>query len=202
MRDIDHIFSNVNLEPREIKDENLLTTTSLKSSRRHLPVALALLTTAVLAASFGPYPMASKYPGVTFAADQEVSFGYAQSLPRLFLFQKVQAIGPGQKVRIIYSDGSVYDFETTIRCSYAASPSCIFKNPEKVDSPASPAKASSKSVQDLRDDTCPWDSRWQGVKTGYWRDEWREVAPNQIEHSAGWVDTGTVQVYIKGSGCK
>jgi hypothetical protein len=53
-----------------------------------------------------------------------------------------------------------------------------------------------------RQDTCPWDSGYKEIPTGYWASKVEQTGENEFTHSAWYVSTGTKSVYIKGSGCK
>jgi hypothetical protein len=132
--------------------------------------------------------------------DAETFFAAAGNVPRLVMNRLVSSIKAGDTVRVVYPNGDVYDFEAEVTCSPVAI--CPMDNPVKKESPSAPAKPSSLEIRKLRDDTCPWDSGYTTVGTGYWSDSVVETGENHLTHTLKWVDTGDVDVYIKGGGCK
>ena len=93
---------------------------------------MMLIASAVIAASttWGPFLIAAIYPTIRSAAqDSETNYLGASNIARAVMNISVQNIKKGDFIRVVYPDGKIYDFKTTIRCAYAASVACLLEEP-------------------------------------------------------------------------
>lgn len=165
---------------------------------------ILFVTGAALAATIWPFVMASYFPGVTYAQDQALDFARASSLPRLVMLQSVSNIKRGHIVRILYPDGSVYDFETSRQCSPFVSIACTYSQITRVAGMDAPATASMYEID--RAAIAAIQNRCRGrpgglqttlysVQTGKWvtTTEWDQV--NQTMTSTGTYVLGALLTF-------
>jgi hypothetical protein len=152
---------------------------------------------------FGPYYINLISPEtVSLQSDKDNQMLAANNLPRLYLNVKVQQIKKGDIVRMVYPNGDIYDFETTIQCAYAASNSCTYDpNPVKkasITDPAKPSKYAKRTASGDLSTACETYDALRSFNTGYWRVTWPDTGTFDIVRTeAEWVDTGIQQAYIE-----
>jgi hypothetical protein len=118
-----------------------------KSKAARLPLFGATLMTSLVvwAANTWPFMMSAvaSYAGLTHEADRDLNFTAASNLPRLIMNNSVSQIKKGDIIRIIYSDGRVFDFEAARACSPMVSRPCEYSKVTQVpgaDAPATPSQ--------------------------------------------------------------
>jgi hypothetical protein len=132
----------------------------------------------------------------------------------------VLAIKRGDKLRIVYPNGSIWDFEVLSRCAPTIGPACtVSLEPERVFGPMQRATVAPVVVADARDagaggrDGC--DGRGSGeeggryveFKTGFWEETVAETSVNVWSHTSSWRDTGPAMAFVPsldygGRGCR
>jgi hypothetical protein len=175
----------------------------LKISKKLVCFSIGMSCLVVLATTYGPFIFATYYPGISRADDFELNYIYSQTIPRLVMNTSVQSIKKGDTVRIVYPDGSVYDFTQDLQCSYVTSPSCKFSRPVKVSSATAPSRITYWQEREF-EDSCP-PVRIEYIKTGYWASSTVILAPDRWQTTGTWISTGEQPYQTGGTsqrGCK
>lgn len=163
--------------------------------KRYAPLILGVIATAAIAKVWGPFFMSQYQPEVrSYQDDKNGEFAAASNIARFFLNADVTAIKKGDYVRIVYADGSVYDFETSQRCSSVSSISCPILKATQRPSPTAPALRSQLQLEEekrMARDTCIQQAYTYTFKTGYWEISYPDTGDwGTVITNGRWVSTG------------
>jgi hypothetical protein len=164
-----------------------------------------------IAKTVGPFLVDGLAPGTTHILDRDSNYVTGGNIARHYLGLGVAGIKRGDHIRIVYSDGTVYDLEVGSNCSIALTVACSIVKATQRSSVDSKSLASSLVLKDMRQDakdSCRSPS-YRDVKTGYFRyvsDRIWEGGVQVVSVVKEWVDTGFETHYIQGgagsAGCK
>ncbi|HEY1394834.1 hypothetical protein [Roseateles sp.] len=166
--------------------------------------ALAALAAIAIAKTWGPFMM-SLYDARATSIQADI---YEQNIPsgniaRFFLNIGVAKIKKGDMVRIIFADGTVYDFEAASQCSPTGTVSCQWTKWTQRSSATAPAIRSQADLAEERmmsRDACFQQPYVHNVKMGYWETSWPDTGDSGVVVTEGrYVVTGTMSYTHYGS---
>ena len=191
----------------ELKSNNLHLRSPMKFSslnvtkRKATCLALALVTLAAWAKTYGPFYVASagaKYAQTTFALDQENEWEAAYTLSALYLWNsktlsdaiKKSILGSDDVIRVVYADGQIADF-TAVDMTTAGirlKKKIASAAAQDYDSPTADRRCAAK-MSGLNSIS---------IDTGYYGtiDNSEVEDDGTIDIVGGWIDTGTVSYTI------
>lgn len=175
-----------------------------RAIRRIGILILAGLTALAIAKMWGPFLMSAYMPQIRSLQDDiNEDNRPSQNIARHFMNLEVKSIKKGDIVRIIFADGSVYDFEASRQCSGQLSLSCQWSGWTKKSSATQKASRSRwdrEQERMLARDTCKQQDYSFTFRTGYWETSWPSSGSTGTVITNGrWVDTGAETVSTKGA---
>jgi hypothetical protein len=158
----------------------------MKTKKTRL-LGLLFVATAAIAATWGPFIVSTYFPGINIADD--VEYMYASLVPRLVMNTSVQNIKPGDQIRVIYSNGEIYNFEAFERFSAFRSVNRM-GNPRKRPTSTAPAVPSPLAMNTWRMLNCR-SGGGLAMPVGTWTSTSSVASNGTVVVTGGWTQTGT-----------